>query len=131
VLPELGRGVFVTRKFKKGEDVCEYEGELIDRREYCICKRKYDENPAIYGSFVFEFYHGNTFCAINSTKEDSSIGRLINHSIDKMNVMPHKKKHGVGIKFVALRDIEFGEQLFYDYGERGREIVDVHTWLKT
>ncbi len=30
---------------------------------------------------------------------------------------------------VALRDIEIDEELFYDYGERRKDIVEAFPWL--
>jgi SET domain-containing protein len=30
---------------------------------------------------------------------------------------------------VALRDIEMDEELFYDYGERRKDIIEAFPWL--
>ena len=33
------------------------------------------------------------------------------------------------IGLMASRDIEVGEELLYDYGERSKEVTDVFPWL--
>ena len=131
VLPVVGRSIFTKVRFKKGSIVCQYGGELIGKRELKDREKLYESDPSFYGSFVFEFWHGTQSLAIDATF-DRSVGRLINHSIAKENIIPVKTKmNGVwGISCVALRDIEIGEELFYKYGEGRDHVTDCLEWLK-
>lgn len=69
---------------------------------------------------------------MDATKEDSTLGRLINHSKTKPNIRsliidvdntPH-------IIFYSIRDIKQGEELVYDYGDRSTASLTAHPWLK-
>ena len=59
------------------------------------------------------------------------MGRMINHSKRKYNVrtkvMSIKEKPHLVL--VAAREIEVGEELLYDYGERSKEVTKVFPWL--
>jgi histone-lysine N-methyltransferase SETD8 len=133
VLPDAGRGVFSKIKFREGDIVCEYEGELIGKKELERRQKMYNKNPEKYGSYVFEFCAGNKIMAIDATTAYRTFGRLINHSAKYMNVKPVKfrMRTGWGIQFVALRDIVDGEQLLYEYGEKRHDIVEANPWLKS
>ena len=52
------------------------------------------------------------------------LGSLINHSAKSPNVEPVWEMTELGwiVEFTALRDIEAGEQLFFDYGFEERDI---------
>ena len=72
------------------------------------------------------------FCSVDATKEDNTLGRLINHSRTKPNIRsliidvdntPH-------IIFYSMRDIKQGEELLYDYGDRSTASLTAHPWLK-
>ena len=58
-------------------------------------------------------------------------GRLINHSRKNSNCQPKVfvVRDQPRLILVALRDIEIDEELFYDYGERRKDIVEVFPWL--
>ena len=80
-------------------------------------------NLWIYGFFVF---------SVDATKEDDSLGRLINHSRTNANL----KSQGIEVDdtphliFYAIRDIKHGEELAYDYGDRSAASLRIHPWLK-
>ena len=69
--------------------------------------------------------------SIDATKEDGSLGRLINHS---------KLRPNVEVKIVsdtrpylcmfAATGIESGDELLYDYGDRSKATVQNFAWLK-
>ena len=70
--------------------------------------------------------------SIDATAEDGKMGRLINHSATQANILPkiiEVKTGKVCLYFTALRDIECGEELVYDYGERNPAIVKANPWL--
>lgn len=71
------------------------------------------------------------FTSVDATKETERLGRLINHSkngncqtrVHNINDVPH-------LILVASRDIKAEEELLYDYGDRSKEAVAAHPWLK-
>lgn len=69
--------------------------------------------------------------SVDATKETGRMGRLINHSksgncqtkLHDINGVPH-------LILVASRDIDEGEELLYDYGDRSKASIAAHPWLK-
>jgi len=59
------------------------------------------------------------------------LGRLINHSRKNSNCQPKVFviRDQPRLILVAVRDIDIGEELFYDYGERRKDIVETFPWL--
>jgi histone-lysine N-methyltransferase SETD8 len=59
------------------------------------------------------------------------MGRLVNHS----RLTPNLQTKVVVFRgtprliLVAKRDIEPGEELLYDYGDRSKESLEAHPWL--
>ena len=61
------------------------------------------------------------------------MGRLLNHSKKNSNVVT-KVMEVDGDPYlclVASRDVEPGEELLYDYGERRDDVVKAMPWLAT
>ncbi|XP_043924506.1 N-lysine methyltransferase KMT5A-like isoform X3 [Protopterus annectens] len=125
-----GRGVLATRCFCRGEYIVEYHGDLI---EFWDAKRRealYAQDPST-GCYMYYFHYlGKTYC-VDATKETHRLGRLINHS---KNGNCHTKLHDISgvphLILVASRDIEAGEELLYDYGDRSKASLEAHPWLK-
>lgn len=70
--------------------------------------------------------------SVDATAESGRLGRLMNHSRRKANcatklVCVQGKPHLI---LETIRDVSEGEELVYDYGERSREIMEDHEWLK-
>lgn len=125
-----GRGVVSTRPFHKGEFVVEYAGDLITHKTAQDRERVYAMNPN-FGCYMYYFmYNSKNYC-VDATDESGRLGRLINHS---RNGNCHTKL--IGIKgrpyliLVASRDIEDGEELLYDYGDRRKSSLAAHPWLR-
>ena len=59
------------------------------------------------------------------------LGRLINHSRKNSNCQPKVfvVRDQPRLILVALREIEIGEELLYDYGERRKDIIEAFPWL--
>ena len=130
-IEEKGRGVFSTKKFVKGDLVCEYAGELID---YNIAKERearYLEDPEV-GSYMYFFCYKDRKYCVDATKETDRLGRLLNHSKSKSNVCT--KLHPINdmprLILLAAQDIDIGEELVYDYGDRSKDSLESHPWLK-
>uniref|UniRef100_A0A8C6TFC3 [histone H4]-lysine(20) N-methyltransferase n=1 Tax=Neogobius melanostomus TaxID=47308 RepID=A0A8C6TFC3_9GOBI len=125
-----GRAVFATRSFQKGEYVVEYHGDLLQITDAKKREAEYAQNPAT-GCYMYYFqYLCKTFC-VDATRETGRMGRLINHSkngncqtkLHDINGVPH-------LILVASRNIEEGEELLYDYGDRSKASIAAHPWLK-
>ena len=69
---------------------------------------------------------------MDATRDDGRFSRLLNHNKTAPNVTPKifeiaGKPH---LCLMAARDIQPGEMLEYDYGERDKEVIESHPWLK-
>ncbi|KAI1901182.1 hypothetical protein AGOR_G00057550 [Albula goreensis] len=130
VLEDKGRGVFATRSFRKGQFVVEYHGDLLQIKDAKKREEQYAQNPAT-GCYMYYFQHLNKTYCVDATKETTRLGRLINHSkngncqtkLHNINGIPH-------LILVASRDIEAEEELLYDYGDRSKDAIAAHPWLK-
>jgi SET domain-containing protein len=104
--PIHGRGVFAVRRIRKGTRVIEYTGERVSHAE---ADRRYDDRPE-------DDSHTFLFIVDRHTVIDAGVGgneaRFINHACDP-NCESVIERRRVFIE--ALRDIEPGEELAYDY----------------
>ncbi|KAF4113746.1 lysine methyltransferase 5Ab [Onychostoma macrolepis] len=125
-----GRGVFADLAFQKDQFVVEYHGELLEIADAKARESQYAQDPTT-GCYMYYFrYHDKTYC-VDATKETDRLGRLINHSkngnlrtkLHEINGTPH-------LIFLASRDIKVDEELLYDYGDRSKEAIAAHPWLK-
>ena len=98
-----GLGLFATKPIKKGAKIVRYFGPLLDSR-----KKKHD---AIENKYLFEL---NGRWTIDGSVR-RNIARYINHACRpnaESDVMPRKRK----VVIRAIRNIEPGEEINYDYG---------------
>uniref|UniRef100_A0A3B1J6G0 [histone H4]-lysine(20) N-methyltransferase n=1 Tax=Astyanax mexicanus TaxID=7994 RepID=A0A3B1J6G0_ASTMX len=125
-----GRGIFADRDFQKGQFVVEYHGDLLQIAEAKKRETQYAQDPT-KGCYMYYFsYLNNNYC-VDATKETCRLGRLINHSkngncqtrLHDINGVPH-------LILVASRHIKAEEELLYDYGDRTKESIAAHPWLK-
>mmetsp|Transcript_50813 Transcript_50813/g.99928 ORF Transcript_50813/g.99928 Transcript_50813/m.99928 type:complete len:181 (+) Transcript_50813:1-543(+) len=133
---ERGRCIRVTETVLKDEYLFEYEGELIQNRRAELREEKYARSEA--GCFMFFFRHDGRKVCIDATNErlsrvlDWGPGRLVNHSKQKPNLRietTSDSRDMPRLYFVALRDIQKGEELLVDYGDRDKAAVKAHPWL--
>jgi len=102
-----GRGVYARRRIPRSEWIIEYTGERITHEE---ADRRYDDD-AVERHHTFLFTVDEHICIDASTGGNES--RFINHSCQpNCEAILYKK----AIHIAALRDIEAGEELVYDYG---------------
>lgn len=124
-----GRGVVAERPFKRNEFVVEYVGDLISINEAAEREKRYalDENA---GCYMYYFKHKTQQYCIDATVDTGKLGRLINHSragnLMTKVVLIKQRPHLV---LLAKDDIEPGEELTYDYGDRSKESLLHHPWL--
>lgn len=102
-----GKGVYAVEPLVKGKKIIEYKGERISAKE---ADRRHPHDPSDpHHTFYFELETGKTIDA----NYGGNASRWINHSC-KPNCESDEVDGRVFIR--ALRDIEPGEELFYDYG---------------
>ena len=126
---ERGEGVITNEDIEKGEFVVEYKyNEAYSQKQWKARQDEYAMNNE--GCYVLEAQlpMDKGWICLDATRNTNSWGRYINHSATP-NLKPHnpvmvRGKWRVG--FVALRDIQKGEELFYDYGHQ-RNAPD---WMK-
>src|SRR5665647_641910 len=98
-----GLGLFATKPIKKGAKIVRYFGPLLDSR-----KKKDD---AIENKYLFEL--NNRWTIDGSVRKN--IARYINHACKpnaESDVNPRKRK----VVIRAIKNIEPGEEINYDYG---------------
>jgi len=102
-----GKGVFAVLPLAEGEMLIEYRGEVITWKE---ALRRHPHDPANPNhTFYFHIDDKNVI----DGKQGGNSARWFNHSC-KPNCEAEEDGGRVFIK--ALRNIEAGEELFYDYG---------------
>ena len=102
-----GKGVFALRPIAAGETVIEYLGEVISWDE---AQRRHPHDPA-QPNHTF-YFHVDEDRVIDAA-HGGNAARWINHSCAP-NCEADEREGRIFI--VALRDIEPGEELGYDYG---------------
>ena len=98
-----GLGLFATKPIKKGAKIVRYFGPLLD------CRKKKDD--AIENKYLFEL--NGRWTIDGSVREN--VARYINHACKpnaESDVRPRKRK----VVIRAIKDIEPGEEINYDYG---------------
>lgn len=98
-----GLGLFATKPIKKGTRIIRYFGRLLDS------KKKKDDD--IENKYLFELT--NRWTIDGSVR--TNIARYINHACKpnaESDVKPRKRK----VYIVAIKNIEPGEEINYDYG---------------
>ncbi|WP_108519738.1 SET domain-containing protein [Bradyrhizobium algeriense] len=98
-----GLGLFATKPIKKGTKIIRYFGPLLDS------KKKKDD--AIENKYLFEL--NNRWTIDGSVRKN--IARYINHACKpnaESDVRPRKRK----VFIRAIKNIEPGEEINYDYG---------------
>jgi uncharacterized protein len=98
-----GLGLFATQRIKKGTKIVRYFGPLLDS------KKKKDD--AIENKYLFEL--NGRWTIDGSVREN--IARYINHACKpnaESDVKPRKRK----VFIRAIKNIEPGEEINYDYG---------------
>ena len=102
-----GKGVFALQPIRAGETVIEYVGERITWKE---ALRRHPHDPA-QPNHTFYFHIDDQH--VIDANVGGNAARWINHACDT-NCEADEEDGRVFVK--ALRDIEPGEELFYDYG---------------
>lgn len=102
-----GKGVYAIRPLKAGSKVLEYKGEIISWQE-ALDRHPHDPEQPNH-TFYFHLDDGHVI----DGKYKGNSAKWINHSCAP-NMEAEQDGDRVFLK--ALRDIEVGEELFFDYG---------------
>lgn len=98
-----GLGLFATKPIKKGTKIIRYFGPLLDSKK--------EKDDAIENKYLFEL--NNRWTIDGSVRKN--IARYINHACKpnaESDVKPRKRK----VFIRAIKNIEPGEEINYDYG---------------
>ena len=98
-----GLGLFATKPIKKGAKIVRYFGPLLDSKK--------EKDDAIENKYLFEL--NNRWTIDGSVRKN--IARYINHACKpnaESDVRPRKRK----VVIRAIKNIEPGEEINYDYG---------------
>src|SRR6201997_2363189 len=98
-----GLGLFATKPIKKGSKIIRYFGRLLDSKK--------EKDDAIENKYLFELT--NRWTIDGSIREN--VARYINHACRpnaESDVKPRKRK----VFIRAIKDIEPGDEINYDYG---------------
>jgi len=100
-----GKGVYAVRPLKAGDTVLEYKGEIISWEE-ALDRHPHDPSQPNH-TFYFHLDDGHVI----DGKHQGNTAKWINHSCAP-NV--EAEQEGMRVFLKALRDIEPGEELFFD-----------------
>ena len=98
-----GLGLFATERIKKGSKIIRYFGPLLD------CNK--DEDDGVENKYLFQI---NKRWTIDGSVR-ANIARYINHAC-KPNAESHVNANKRQVTIRAIKAIEPGEEINYDYG---------------
>jgi SET domain-containing protein len=101
-----GRGAFATRRIRKGARIIEYKGKRLTAEEADLLPEDDESKP--HHTVLFSLDDGSVIDA----SEEGNEARFINHCCDPNCEAVEKNGR---IYIYALRAIEPGEELCYDY----------------
>jgi histone-lysine N-methyltransferase SETD8 len=129
-IPGKDRGVVATRTFSKGEILLEYSGDLLTSKQWREKEKIYKQKQNL-GSYVLKFKNLGQTWYIDATQETNKLGRLVNHT--RINPNCYLKKIIIDnvprIFLVAKYEINCGDELSYDYGDRDPASFKYFPWL--
>jgi hypothetical protein len=101
-----GRGLFAQQRIETDETIGYYTGEVIDEAEFYNPERPFS---------AYVLWVCRTHIIVGEGPK-ANYTRFINHS-DEPNAYLTVSSRWKSARFRALRPIEAGEEIFFDYGE--------------
>ncbi len=117
-VPNAGLGLFTDRKYKRGDTVVEYAGEVITTKQY---NERYTDSG--YGEYGMTL---GTRKVIDARKTSSGLGRYVCDAYGsdlKKNVQYEEDKGKIFI--VAIRKIKPGSEILVSYGREMRVAMGI------
>ena len=117
LIPGAGKGLFVKNDFKKGEIVCEYEGEIVP---WSVCEKRAEEGHEGYAFFI------NKNRCIDAYYTKDAIGRYANDAkgIGRIEGLRNNAQYEIKTRqgekrvfIVATRTIKANDEVLVDYGK--------------
>lgn len=133
--PDRGRCVYSAGYIPRGSFVTEYAGQLIPHAEAREREARYrfiDRGAS--GCYMYFFSFAGRGHCVDATAErpQYGVGRLVSHS--RRSPTCHTQRFTVDgtprLALVAARDIMYGEELSYDYGDTSAKAARAFEWLK-
>lgn len=123
-----GYGVRACVTIPRGHAITVYRGDLISYEEALVREPQYD----VKASYMFFFEHSGKSMCVDATPS-KHISRYINHDRKRPNLFVRKmiepRQGRPCLVMFSLCDIDVGEELLYDYGDRRPEVMKTHVWL--
>ena len=116
MIPNAGKGLFVFNPsvapndivFRKGDKICNYNGELIDETEL---NRRYGDTTAPYAIELQKKQYSDAAIV-------RGLGSMLNHNTKaKTNVRFSIKRDNSDITIIASKNIRNNTELFVHYGK--------------
>ena len=124
--PFMGRGVFADRIIEKNQYVVEYAGEFCDEKETRMRHQEVGDTGYVFWMQI----SGKKWVSVDGTAETQHPGRLINHSKNNFNLVPKKVPGMDRLVLKSVKQINKGDQLFFNYGEDRKEVIKANIWMK-
>ena len=130
------RSAYAARDFHPGDFVCEYRGVLKSKTESLQDEKHYEELGL--GCYCLDVEYEGKIFTIDATDTINDPGRYINHASKNANLLKMRpvvtgvgKKRKPKVGFTAVCHINKGDELFFDYGIRNKELPWTYTDAKT
>lgn len=123
-VPGRGRGAAAAKNFNCGDFICEYAA-CVKPKSTNLASDENRYSSLNLGCYELDAFHEGQWYTFDATGTINDPGRYINHAGRNTNLTLMKPVLMTGhlrIGFVAKRNIQAGEELFYDYGVRDKEI---------
>ena len=117
IIPGAGKGLFVKKEIKRGDIVCEYEGEIVP---WSVCEKRSEEGHEGYAFFItknrcVDAYFTKDAIAryANDAKGIGRVEGLKNNSQYEIKTRQGEKR----VFIVAIRTIKPNDEVLVDYGK--------------
>ena len=124
-VPGRGRSAFAAKTFRAGDYVCEYAACVKPKKKSISLDDDSRYASLGLGCYALDACHNGQWYTFDATAKINDPGRFINHASRNTNLnlmKPVRIEERLRIGFVAKHDIKEGEELFYDYGVRDKDI---------
>lgn len=118
--PIHGKGIFASRKIRKGARIIQYLGEKIDKEESNRRGLELFEESIKTGGAAVYIFDLNDHWDLDGNK-DYNDARLINHSCEPNSEMVNEDDE---LWLYAMREILPGEEITFDYGYEIEHFLD-------